>query len=97
MWRPAMQSLVNKLKASWGWILVVAGSILALLKLKDKYDTALSHEKNSKTLIKDAELNQKQKSNEVKLQVIQGEKSKALSEAKNSNVKNIEDYYNGKK
>ena len=92
-----MQSFLNKLKASWGWVLLTVGSILALLRLKEKYDSALSHQKNSETLIKDAELSQKQKSNDTKLRVIQGDKAKALEDAKNSNVKNIEDYYNGKK
>lgn len=92
-----MRSFLSKLKESWGWVLLAVGSVLALFRLKDKYDSALSHEKNSKSLIKDASLSEKVESNKTKLKVIDSDKAKAISKAKEANVVDIEDYYNGKK
>jgi hypothetical protein len=92
-----MNSLGTKIKNAWGWVLLVVGSVLVLLKMKSKYDSALSKEKNFDALLKDNDLKSDLKHNSNKLLDLEAAKQKKLKEAKDKKIKEVEDFYNGKK
>lgn len=93
-----MKSLWNKSKELFMWVVGAIGLLLAIFKLKDKYDSALTKSKQTDALVKDAALNAKKEQVDKELKDLESDKKKALSDAEaNSSDKDIEDFFNGRR
>lgn len=89
---------VNKIttwfKETWVYLVGILGITLALLRMKSKYDTALSNEKLGETKVEDAKLGSKVASNKEAIKNLESKAKEDKSKASKKSSKQVEDFYN---